>query len=66
MTKKAEDSRTISSQLWKTVYTRKEKSTGACSEFLENIGKKNVNLKYQIRESLASAGSIWEFSDSKQ
>lgn len=29
----------------KSVYTRKEKYTGACSEFLENIGKKNGNLK---------------------
>lgn len=28
-----------------SVYTRKEKSTGACSEFFENIGKKNENLK---------------------
>lgn len=43
---KAEDSRMISSQLWKkSVYTRKEKSTGACSELLENTGKKNGNLE---------------------
>lgn len=29
----------------KSVYTRQGKSTGACSEFLENTGKKNRNLK---------------------
>lgn len=45
MTKKAEDSRTIAVSYGKTLYTRKEKSTGVCSEFLENIGKKNGNLK---------------------
>lgn len=27
------------------MYARKEKSTGACSEFLADVGKKNENLQ---------------------
>lgn len=37
----------------KTVYTRKGKSTCACSEFLENTGKKNENRPEKTRPKTA-------------